>query len=266
MTKLENSFFDIDSLETLARQRTFIHRIDGRIKILTTLLFIIVVISFHKYTISMLFPYLIYPLFLLTLGNIPLSVILKKVLILSPLVIFIGIFNPIFDQSLFLKIGTIPVSSGWISFLSIIIRFFLTVSISFILISITGFYHVCIALTKIGVPNVFALQLMLMYRYIFLLIDESIRLVRAHQLRAFQSKIRMKHFIYMISHLLIRTIDRAENIYNAMLARGFHGKLNIISEHKIGIRDITFLFCWLAYFIFFRFFDIAQLFGMILVG
>ena len=229
MLKIEKSFFDIDSLETLSFQKTFIHKIDTRVKIITT-------------------------------------IILKKILILSPFVLIIGMFNPFLDHSKIYNFNSFYITGGWISFLSIIIRFLLTVSVSFILIAVTGFYHICIALNKIGIPAVFSLQLMLMYRYIFLLIEESIRLIHAYKLRSFNDKIKLKYFIYIISHLLIRTIDRAENIYNAMLSRGFDGKLKIINDKKINYKDIIFLIFWTLYFIFFRFFNISNFFESLLTG
>ena len=266
MAKLERSFFDIDSLETLSNQKTVVHKLDARIKIITTLVFIIVVLSFNKYDLSGLLPFFIYPAFLLNAGNIPISVILKKIIVLSPFIIIIGIFNPFLDHAELYKIGRMSISGGWISFLSIIIRFLLTVSISFILISITGFYQICFGLNKIGVPAVFSLQLMLMYRYIFLLIEESIRLVRAHNLRAFDNKIKFRHYIYMISYLLIRTIDRAESIYNAMLARGFDGRLKIITGNKIGFKDIFFLVFWASFFVFFRLYNAGEYLGQFFVG
>ena len=107
---------------------------------------------------------------------------------------------------------------------------------------------------------------MLMYRYIFLLIEESIRLVRAHNLRVFDNKIKFRHYTYMISHLLIRTIDRAESIYNAMLARGFDGRLKIITDNKIGFKDLFFLVFWAFLFIFFRLFNAGEYLGKFFVG
>ena len=266
MGKIEKSFFDIDSLETLSFQKTFIHSIDARVKIITSIIFIITILSFNKYTIAMLLPFFIYPIFILNTGNIPVTIILKKILILSPFILVIGIFNPFLDHAKIYNFNSFYITGGWISFLSILMRFFLTVSISFILISVTGFYCICIALNKIGIPSIFSLQLMLMYRYIFLLIEESFRLVLAYKLRSFSNKIKLKHFIYIISQLLIRTIDRAENIYNAMLARGFDGKLKIIIDKKINLKDVIFLITWVAYFIFFRFINIPRFFGKIITG
>jgi len=63
MSGIESSFFDIGTMDTISRQDTLVHRMDPRIKVLTTLVFIVCVVSFGKHDISALVPFLIYPLF-----------------------------------------------------------------------------------------------------------------------------------------------------------------------------------------------------------
>ena len=58
-----------------------------------------------------------------------------------------------------------------------------------ILIALTGFNAVCRALTRLGVPRLFVVQLLLFYRYIFVLVDEAERMEMARSLRSFDSQI-----------------------------------------------------------------------------
>ena len=84
MASIDNSLFNIGYLETLSYQSTPIHRLDPRVKILTTMVFIVVVVSFPKYAVGNLVPFIIYPVALIALGNVPLGYLGKKILIAAP--------------------------------------------------------------------------------------------------------------------------------------------------------------------------------------
>jgi cobalt/nickel transport system permease protein len=260
--KLESSYLDIGYLDLLARQKSFVHQLDPRAKLLTTLLFIASVISFGKYSVTALIPFVIYPLSLIALGNLPLGYLFKKVLIAVPFAFFVGIFNPVFDQETMVQIGSLGISGGWVSFSSIIIRFFLTVSAALILIASTGFDEVCLALRKMGVPAILSTQLLFLYRYLFVLIDEASRMARARAMRSFGGRgMGLKIFSYLIGQLLLRTIDRARRIHLCMLCRGFDGELRLIRLFRFNGRDVAFFVGWSTLFVLLRRYDVPQLMG-----
>lgn len=262
MAKIDKNYFDIGYMDTLACQQTSIHRLDPRAKLITTLVFITTVVSFGKYEISALIPFFVYPVFLCTLGNVPPVYLLKKLILVSPFAVMIGIFNPFIDREILVKLGDMGLSGGWISFASIIIRFVLTVGAALILIAVTGFYSVCAALEKLGTPRVFVVQLMFLYRYLFVLVDEASRLVRARSLRALgDGGAGIKTYGSLVGHLLLRTIDRAQRIYLAMCCRGFDGKIRIMKPLKFGPLEIGFIGGWSAYFIILRFYNIPAALG-----
>lgn len=267
MNNIGRNSFDIGYLDTLASSDGPLYRLDPRAKLITTLIFIIMVVSFDRYTISALIPFLIYPVFLISIGNLPVGYLLKKVLIISPFAILVGIFNPWIDREILFRIGSIGISGGWISFISIFLRFLLTATAALILVSLTGFNAVCESLLKLGVPRPFVVQLLFFYRYIFVLTDEAERMVRARSLRAFNSRtMGFKTFISLIGHLLLRTLDRAERIYRAMCSRGFDGHFRIIRSMKISYKEIIFVFGWVLLFVFLRCFNIPLKLGMLITG
>jgi cobalt/nickel transport system permease protein len=262
MTKIDKYFFDIGHMDILSAGDSPFHRLDPRAKLITTLGFICIVVSFNKYEISALIPFLIYPVVLMAVGDIPAGYILKKVLLISPIAVLIGLFNPLVDQGAFIQIGKISISGGWISFLSIIIRFLLTVGTALIFIALTGFNTVCMALERLGTPKVFVVQLLFLYRYLFVLVDESARMVRARSLRVFDSSgMGIKSFGPMLGHLLLRTLDRAQRIHIAMSCRGFDGRIRIVRPFSIGFREILFISGWLTYFVLMRVFNGPHLIG-----
>lgn len=188
MAKIESAFFDLSYLDALARADTFIHRLDPRIKVITTAIFILCVVSFDKYTISAMLPFALMLILALGVAEIPGSYVIKKLLIVSPFAIMVGIFNPLLDQQPIMQLGHLSISGGWISFLSILLRVSLTVSSVLLLIASTGFNAVCMAMVKLGMPRIFAVQLLMLYRYIFVLVDEGVRMYQARALRSFQKK------------------------------------------------------------------------------
>ena len=267
MPSIESTFFDLGTMDAISRQDTFVHRMDPRIKVLTTLVFIVCVVSFGKHEISALVPFLIYPVFLVVFGDLPVAYLLRKVMVAAPFAVLIGIFNPLLDQQVLLQVGPVGISGGWISFFSILLRFMMTVGAALILIATTGYHAVCMALEKMGVPQIFVVQLLFLYRYLFVLVDEASRMVRARSLRSFQGKgLGIRVFGSMAGHLLLRTMDRAQRIHLAMLCRGFDG--NIHPFHPLRLRgwEVMYLLGWSALFVFMRFYNVPQFLGSLIQG
>ncbi|MFH2137669.1 MAG: cobalt ECF transporter T component CbiQ [Candidatus Omnitrophota bacterium] len=267
MNNIGKNYFDIGQMDTLASGNSFLHRLDPRAKLITTLVFILSVVSFDKYALSALTPFFIYPVILITFARLPRLYLFKKVLWASPFAILVGMFNPLIDQEILLQLGPIGVSGGWISFLSIFIRCLLTVTAALILVSLTGFNAVAQALLKLGVPKYFVVQLLFFYRYIFVLTDEAERMVRARAMRTFKSGVMgFKTFIPLIGHLLLRTLDRAERIYLAMCCRGFDGNVRMLKTMKIRRQEIIFTLAWIGVFALFRGINIPMKIGELLIG
>src|SRR4030042_6394987 len=114
MAKIESALYEIGKLDTLANEDTWVHNLDPRAKIIVTFAYILTVLSFNKYEISLLLPFIIYPVILISLGNIAPLYILKKIAMVSPFAIMIGIFNPILDRRLIVEIFGLGISGGWI--------------------------------------------------------------------------------------------------------------------------------------------------------
>ncbi|RJR42539.1 MAG: cobalt ECF transporter T component CbiQ [Desulfobacteraceae bacterium] len=260
--KIEFTHLDLGAMEAISNLDTPLHRLDPRAKVVTTLVFITCVVSFGRYEVSALMPFFLYPFILLAVGNLPVSYIAKRVLLVSPFAVLIGIFNPVLDTEVLIRIGSLPISGGWISFISIIIRVLLTVGAALILIAATGFNSVCMALERMGVPRVFVMQLLFLYRYLFVLADEASRMMRARSLRSFQGKgMGIRVFGSMAGNLLLRTLDRAQRIHLSMLCRGFDGNIRLLKRMKLGWREAVFVLGWSAVFLFMRMIPLPRILG-----
>lgn len=262
MASIESSFFDLDTLDLLAYRDTAVHRLDPRAKLLTTVIFIVTVVSYDKYAIAALLPYMLFPLSLVIVADLPAGYLARKLLLVAPFAFFIGLFNPLLDHRVVLQLGDLTVTGGWVSFISIMLRFTLTISAALILIATTSFHGICYALERFYAPRVFVLQLLFLYRYLFVLIDQGIRLVRARSLRSFRGRgLGLKSFAPLIGQLLLRTMDRAQRIHLAMLCRGFTGEIHLGRPLKIGVPEVTYTLGWSCLFLLFRFVNLPQVIG-----
>jgi cobalt/nickel transport system permease protein len=257
-----NEYFNLGVLDALSYKDTPIHHLDPRTKVISTLAFIITVVSFPKYEVTRLLPFFIFPVVIFSLGDIPVRFILKKVLFASIFAVLIGLFNPVLDTNTMYHVFGIPVSGGWVSFLSILLKFLLTVSAVLLLISTTSFPGVSHALGKLGIPEVFISQLLFLYRYLFVLMEEAMRMVRARDLRSFGTRGRdARGFISLLGTLFIRTMERAERVYSAMLCRGFTGTIHPAKRYSLSIADFICLFVVGAVLVLFRTCDLVNLIG-----
>ncbi len=262
---LDQQYFNIGYLDRLSYQDTFIHRLDPRAKVITTFVFLVLVVSFPRYEVAALFPFFLFPAVLMTLGDIPLKFVLTRVLLVSPFAVFIGIFNPLLDDKTILYLSGIPISGGWLSFLSIVIKSLLTISAGFLLIATTSFHRVCHALRWLWVPAPFVAQLLFLYRYLFLLLEETMRIIRAHDMRSFGDHgLGLKVFTRIVGTLFIRTVERAERIYYAMLSRGFEGEMPLLGHFKLTLADQSFVLISVTAFLCFRFLPVTDTLGGLL--
>lgn len=265
MASLNSAVLDLKRLDLMARGDSTLHRLDARAKVLVTLVFILSVVSSGRYEVSALLPFFIFPIAMIAISNIPPLFILRKIALLCPFVIIVGIFNPFFDREVMLQLGPLSVSGGWVSFTSIVIRSLLTVGTAFILVGVTGFTAVCQAMERLGMPQVFAVQLLFLYRYIFVLAEEGSRASRARELRSCGKKgLGIGSFGSMVGHLLLRTWQRAERIHTAMLARGFTGQFHAAQTSRFGRDELLFVLGWSLLFILMRLQNLPQLLGTLI--
>jgi len=267
MLKIDRNLLDIGMMDTLAMGDSPLHRLDPRAKLIATMAFIVSVVSFGKYELTALLPFFAYPLIQVTAGGLPPSYLARKVLIVSPFALFVGMFNPLMDRDILVTIGDVGISGGWISFVSILLRFTLTVSAALVLISLTGFNSVCSALEKLRVPRTFVVQLLFLYRYIFVLVEEAARMSRARALRSFDSRgMGFKPFVSLLGNLLLRTLDRAQRIHTAMCCRGFDGHVPALRPMRFGAADLRHVLFWTALFAALRFYNPPLLLGLWITG
>jgi cobalt/nickel transport system permease protein len=143
------------------------------------------------------------------------------------------------------SIGTVNIVitlEGVLSASSLILRVWLSLMAVMTLIFTTPFANLIHAMKHVHIPLTFLILFSLTYRYIFLFIEELIRLLQAKDSRSFRSlgfRLRFKILGQLFGTLLVRSIDRSEQVYRAMLARGYMGDL-VTKEYKSNYRATIF--------------------------
>ena len=217
------------------------------------LVFVLVFIIFVNLTPGKAWEtYLLYFLYLMIIiftSKIRLSDIFKRTLISIPFILaaipllFTG-QPPIERIPLFLGIEINISMEGLQKFLSIAINSILSIQAAVLLILTTLPPEIFFALEKIKIPNLFISIINLAYHYLFVIREEVMRMIRARTSRSssiFNQKIsggslwwRAKVTGGMAGSILIRSIERSDRVYTAMLSRGYNGK-SVLSIHNSGI-------------------------------
>ena len=264
MSKLEKTLTALNRLEYSSSLDCFMHDVDPRAKLLVTLAYLIAVLSFSLHALAPIILFAIYPVLASSLSAVSYTQILRKSLYVLPFIAFIGIFNPIYHTSTDFTVGGVDVSYGWVEFISICVRGLLAVQVVLLLIMTTGFYGICRALSALGLPSIFSSQLLLIYRYIFVLVQEALSMERARKARSYGRKTySLRMYGIFVGQLLLRTVERARHIYNAMESRGFDGSIPISIGHtsRWHTRDTLFLIIWIALFLAGRFLNVDAIFS-----
>jgi cobalt/nickel transport system permease protein len=209
-----------------------IHSLDPRVKIILFLVFVLAVtlVPFPKINTLVLFAGLW--LMLAVMSRLPLRFLLSRLWLAVPALLSLAFFA-------FFKGGFF-----WALFLTF--KSCLAVAILVLLSVTTPFDRLLKALGNLGLPKIFILILSFMYRYLFVLEDELMRMKLALKSRSFADNRQLifKSLVNFSGLFFIRSFERAERIYQAMLSRGFAGRMMISEPLKIRGRDFIFGLCF----------------------
>ena len=219
----------------------FIHAVDPRVILGVWGTYILAVLSVPKYDITGALAFAAFPVFVILSAKIPTGAILKRVALLSPFVLIMASANPFFDREPLVTVLGLAVSAGFVSAAVIVVKSVLSIAAVLTLVHCVPFYRLCTALRDLRVPETFVTQLVLLYRYSFLLADEAMALQKARNLRSFGRRGKgITTTAKLIGSLLIRTVERAGRIHKAMLARGFQGRMHHTASIRLRAKDILF--------------------------
>lgn len=253
MSKMNHAIYEIHHMDAMAQKNQWVNLIHPLVKLLLTVFYIAVTVSFSRYDIIGLAGMVLYPLAVFILGDISIKDSLRRLRVVLPLVCVIGIFNPFFDKVPVVFMG-IPMNAGVLSMFTLMMKGIFSVMASYLLIATTSIEKICYALSLLHVPRIMVTQILLTYRYITVLLEEVNRITQAYSLRAPNQKgIHFKVWGSLTGQLLLRSMDRAEVVYESMLLRGYKGDFKYMGQKvKFRMQDFLYLLLWAGVIVLFR--------------
>ncbi len=266
MNRMDQALLELSEMDDLASMDSPLHRRHPAVKLLVTVFYIAAVVSFGKYDLPGVLPMALIPAILFAAGGIPVSTCFKKMRFALPLVLAVGVFNPFFDRTVFIRIGGIPVTGGVLSMLTLMAKGVLSLMAAFIMMASTGIDSLCAGLRSLHVPKTAVSLLLLTWRYISVMTKELSVMTDAYHLRApGQKGIHVSAWGSFLGQLLLRSMDRAGELYSAMRLRGFRGEFYYAGGRRAGVRDVLFAACFAAAVLVLRFVHVGELVGGIFV-
>lgn len=266
MSKIFDAMLEMASVDELAGGGSFIHKRHPLPKLVLTVVFIICVASFGVDNLSGLLPMSVLIVVMYIMSDIPVQLCFYKLRFILPLILAVGIWNPILNRTPVARFGTLIVSAGMISLVTLMLKSLLALMASFWLIATTGIEEICYALRTLYVPEILVTLILITYRYISLLLKEADTMTSAYSLRApGQKGIHVSAWGSFLGQLLLRSMDRATGLYDSMKLRGYNGSFYYSNHKKADKYDYLFFFLMGGLIVLFRIINISELLGGLFV-
>ena len=234
-----------DAFDRYHETESFIHHLDPRAKVVVTIAFILSNAllpdgAWTAFALSWLFL-----LFVNVLSNLGITFTLKRSFVALPFaLVAITVLFSIPGNTLtsfhFLFWDLTITDMGLLRFLSILVRSWLSVQMAILLVATARFPDIIHALEHLRVPSILTTIISFLYRYLFVLVDEVFRLLRAREARSAAvagsrsgGSVPWRAGVAgnMAGQLFLRSYERSDRVYNAMLARGYTGHLQTMNPH-----------------------------------
>jgi len=249
----------IHALDAYRPRASLIHRLDARVKLALALLFIVA---------AALTPDGAWPAYAL-LAGLALGVIVssrlgiisvqRRVAVALPFalaamtVAFTTPGRPLLATTVLGRELALT-DAGLARFVSILLKSYLSVQMAVVLTASTPFPTLLQAMRGLGLPKALVAIAGFTYRYAFVIGDEALRLLRARAARSSVLSLpkgdapggrrggsvlwRARVTGGMAGSLFLRSIERSERIYDAMLSRGYDGEARSLRPPVLRPRDI----------------------------
>ena len=219
--------------EPFAVGNSRIHQLDPRIRVVFAVLFSAVI------AVGTAFPALVTSLvaaLLLTgLAGLKPGAVARRLLWLNAFILFLWLVLPFsYDGQALFKIGPFTATRpGVIITAQITLKSNAILLILIALVATMTTVTLGHALNALRCPDKIVHLLLMTYRYIFVLEQESQRLIRAAKIRGFTPGTSLhayKTYAYLVGMLFVKASERAERVYRAMKCRGFNGRFHCLHE------------------------------------
>lgn len=184
--------------------------------------FLFLTVSFNRYDWMGCVIFSFVPFILAKFGALSVRRLLRRTLVALPFVLCAGIANLFFDRSRVMIYGDFSLSGGMVSLVVLTAKTLATVGMALTMGAVTPMREISGALARLHVPCLFILQIQLLFRYLFLLMEEAQHVTDAYFLRNPACRIvPVRDWGALVGRLFLRSAERATEVYRAMQCRLF---------------------------------------------
>lgn len=222
------------------------HRWDDRYKLIG-LLILIFAFSYIR-DLRMLLMMLLVTTGIYIISRLPIHFILRWLRFPSLFILVIVVTLPFFSgEQIIASLGPIALrQEGLLSALLITTRFVCIVTVGAIMFGTTPLLNIVKALRALGLPLIIADMVLLTFRYLSELRQDLGRMMTSMRLRGFRqnafSPAGLRTFGWLSGSLLVRSYERSEWIYRAMILRGYGQSIRSRGEYHARLSDM-FILC-----------------------
>jgi len=226
------------------------HGLHAGAKLAAALVFIVLVVSVPVGkagaspldSVTGLFPFLIYPVFVTALSGARVLNLLKRIAFVLPFTLAAGAFRLYADRrAVFVLLG-VQVTDGLVYYMAIIIKAALCVWAALLLSDATPIHELTRRLSAFGLPKIMCQTIEFSYRYAGTLASEASTIKTAYTIRRRgKNAVGLRHSGTLLGLWLIRSGERASRVYQAMVCRGYDGVATGAALKKMRPSDALFL-------------------------
>jgi len=264
-------------LDKYAGLESPVHQLDARAKIVTFFVLIVIAVTTPPDAWAAFLGYGAFLVLILAASRVPPGYILRRAWVILPFLAMVALSIP------FLKPGGVggglaghtfsggglvrhsfsvggynfgirslsAPRSGWMVFWNVFVKSGIAILSMILLSSTTPFPRLLRGLEQLKVPRVLVMLASFAYRYLFLLVDEAERMERARDSRGYDGRWLWHARVIggMIGALFLRSYERAERVYVAMVSRGFNGRAVSPGGRRMTAGDGAFVAAAVGWFL-----------------
>ena len=207
-----------------------LHRRDARAKILTLLIFLVVLATTPANAVAVLMTYAGLLTAAILIAGLPLGSVLLRAMAVLPFSLTFGLISWLAGEPL--------------RALALVEKSYLSTVAVLLLAGVTPLPLLLGGLEKLGTPRLLVLVAQFLYRYLFVLSEQAQHMRLAASCREGAGRRRRSNYraaTGALAVLFARSYERAEGIHRAMLARGFTGRFSLLHASRFGAGDGAFL-------------------------
>lgn len=262
MRYIADAIHRIHAMDFLANRDNPLTRLHPLAKTIVTVGYIMLLTSFDRYNLTGVLSMALYLMVTYNIAEISLWKSVRGFWLMIPVLLALGIANLWFDHAIVGYIGRIAVTGGMITIVTLLLKGAFALLASYILMATTTIEQVCAALRLVHVPKVIVTLILLIYRYIIVLMKEVERIITAYEMRApNQRGVHFSAWGTLVGQLLLRSIDRAQEVYESMTMRGYDGDFNLPTGSFSIRRGTAYAIVWIALFFVLRFVPLFEMIG-----